>query len=382
MKKLNSLLMLFLGLVAFSACEDDNDSNPTYKEPTTFVLNTPALAANVYDLKNSLAVELTCSQPDYAYPTATTYTVEVSLENSFKDAGETGKAAANYVALATQYPVARMNVNAKEMATAMFDLYKAKTGEAIPSTPMPLYVRLKASVSSNGMGRIYSNVIELPKVLCYNTSADLVVPETMYIVGSMTDWKWENAIAMVPLHSNPGKFWSVVYFGAGAEMKFNGKNEADGKEVGYSDGLVTEASVALADVKDSKGNIGVGKPGWYIILVTAEISGKSMKYQLEFLAPDIYSTGDPSGGYDVFDETRRFTVPENGTGDFVSPAFVAPGELRMCIKLESVDWWKSEFVILGGKIAYRAGGGDQERVTVAKGQMAYLNFMTGKGSVK
>lgn len=382
MKKLNSLLMLFLGLVAFSACEDDNGSNPTYKDPTTFVLNTPALATNVYDLKNSLAIELTCSQPDYAYPTATTYSVEVSLESTFKEVNEAGKAEANYLVLATKYPTARMNVNAKEMAVAMFDLYKASTGETIPLTPMPLYVRLKASVTSNGMGSIYSNVIELSKVLCYNTSADLVIPTSMYIVGSMTDWKWEKAIAMVPLHSNPGKFWGVVYFGAGAEMKFNGKKEADGKEVGYSDGLVTEASVALADVKNADGNIGVGKPGWYIVVVTAQIDGKAMKYQLEFLAPDIYSTGDPSGGYDVFDETRRFTVPENGTDDFVSPEFVAPGELRMCIKLESVDWWKSEFIILGGKVAYRADGGDQERVTVAKGQKAYLNFMTGKGSVK
>lgn len=382
MKKLNSLWMLFLGLVAFSACEDDNGSNPTYKDPTTFVLNTPALATNVYDLKKSQAVELTCSQPDYAYPTATTYSVEISLESAYKEINEAGVAAPNYTILPTKHTSAKIAVNAKEMATAMFDLYKATVGGDIPSTPIPLYVRLKASVSSNGMGSIYSNIIHLPKVLCYNVSADLVLPTTMYIVGSMNDWDWEKSIEMVPLHSNPGKFWSVVYFGDKAEMKFNGKKETDGKEVGYSEGLVTEASIALADVKDANGNIGVGKPGWYIVVVTAQIDGKAMKYQLEFLAPDIYSTGDPSGGYDVFDETRRFTVPENGTDDFVSPEFVAPGELRMCIKLESVDWWKSEFIILGGKIAYRADGGDQERVSVAKGQRAYLNFMTGKGSVK
>lgn len=382
MKKLNSLLMLFLGLVAFTACEDDNGSNPTYKDPTTFVLNTPALAPNVYDLKNSLSLELTCSQPDYSYPTATTYSVQVSLESTFKEVNEAGKVEPNYLTLSTTHPTAKMQVNAKEVATAMFDLYKASKGETIPLTPMPLYIRLKAVVTSNGMGVIYSNVIELPKVLCYNVNADLVLPETMFIVGSMTDWKWENAIAMVPLHSNPGKFWGVVYFGADAEMKFNGKNEADGKEVGYSDGLVSEASTAFADVKDSGGNIGVGKPGWYIVVVTAEISGKAMKYQLDFLAPDIYSTGDPAGGFDVFDDTRRFTVPENGTGDFVSPPFIASGELRICIKLESVDWWKSEFLILGGKIAYRGTGGDQERVSVATGQKAYLNFTTGTGSVK
>lgn len=78
MKKIsNILLAVTFALPLFTACETDNDSNPILNEPDTFTLNTPAYAANnVYDLKNAQTVELTCSQPDYGFPAATTYTVQ------------------------------------------------------------------------------------------------------------------------------------------------------------------------------------------------------------------------------------------------------------------------------------------------------------------
>ena len=83
MKKIsNILLAVTFALPLFTACETDNDSNPILNEPDTFTLNTPAYAANnVYDLKNAQTVELTCSQPDYGFPAATTYTVQASFEH-------------------------------------------------------------------------------------------------------------------------------------------------------------------------------------------------------------------------------------------------------------------------------------------------------------
>ena len=69
MKNLYKLFTLTMGLLALSACEADRDSNPVLNEPDTFVLNVPAFASNnVYDLKNSESLELTCTQPDYGIP--------------------------------------------------------------------------------------------------------------------------------------------------------------------------------------------------------------------------------------------------------------------------------------------------------------------------
>ena len=84
MKNLYKLFTLTMGLLALSACEADRDSNPVLNEPDTFVLNVPAFASNnVYDLKNSESLELTCTQPDYGIPMATTYSVQISLEDKY-----------------------------------------------------------------------------------------------------------------------------------------------------------------------------------------------------------------------------------------------------------------------------------------------------------
>jgi hypothetical protein len=115
--------------------------------------------------------------------------------------------------------------------------------------------------------------------------------------------------------------------------------------------------------------------------VKVTLEGRNYKYAVDFYKPEVYLTGDTSGGWDSFTEANMFTVPE-GKGEFVSPAFVASGEVRMCIKLADIDWWKSEFIILGGKIEYRGTGEDQERAMGNAGQKAYLNFIDNKGAIK
>ena len=78
-----------VGLFSLSACDADRDSNPILGEPDTFVLNVPAFAENnVYDLLNSESLLLTCSQPAYGMPMATTYSVQVSLDEEFVETDE------------------------------------------------------------------------------------------------------------------------------------------------------------------------------------------------------------------------------------------------------------------------------------------------------
>ena len=61
-----SAFLLLCAVALFTACEDDNDSNPTLQIPKTFQLNTPAVSENnVVDLAHSQFVNLTCSQPNY-----------------------------------------------------------------------------------------------------------------------------------------------------------------------------------------------------------------------------------------------------------------------------------------------------------------------------
>lgn len=388
MKKLNIFILFLSGSLLWTGCGDDRDDNPVFQEPTEFNLNTPVQASDVYDLKNLYTIELTCSQPNYGYVASTDYKVQLSLENTFKDADEAAGTKANYATLSSTYILPDLKVDAMEFAMALLDLWKVSNGSTeLPETPMPVYIRLNAALSNNGMGQITSNVIELPKVLGYNVEPPVSLPAQMFLVGDFASGSsWGKWVEMIPVTDTPGKFWSVQYFGGNNVMKFNAQPAWDGNQVAYSEGLVPDTSASYAGVSgvdDGSGgqNIGVKNAGWYIMVVTSALDGKALSYTLEFLSPDIYLTGDPSGGWDTFDEARKFIVP-NGEGEFVSPAFVASGALRMCIKLPSTDWWRSEFTILNNKIEYRKNGGDQEAVNVSAGQKAYLNFLDGTGRIK
>lgn len=70
----------------------------------------------------------------------------------------------------------------------------------------------------------------------------------------------------------------------------------------------------VSGVDDGSGgqNIGVKNAGWYILVVTTGCRWKDLVYTLEFLTPEFNVTGDPSGGWDTFDEARKFTVPSGG----------------------------------------------------------------------
>ena len=82
-------MLLLVGAFALTACEDDNDSNPILTQPTSFVLNEPAITGNV-DLQKSQSVSLTWSQPrpynNFDAPVVPTYKVEISPTESFNKA--------------------------------------------------------------------------------------------------------------------------------------------------------------------------------------------------------------------------------------------------------------------------------------------------------
>lgn len=378
MNKLNIAIWMILSMLFIVSCDSDRDSNPTLQSPDSFMLNVPPDASSaVYDLKNTETVELTCLQPDYGFTAATTYSVQVSTNGQFNEAS--GDTPASYVTLPTPYTTAKMEVDAIEMAVAIVGLLGVTEEKDFPKDPFPVHIRLKAALHNN-LNQVYSNAIELPKVLGYFALDAMTMPNDMYIIGSVNEWKWENSYPMVPIHSNDGKFWSIQYFPAGAEIKFNTTKSWDGGEFGFSENRVPENSATYAGIEDAGGNIKINNEGWYIVWVTTLIEGRSYNYTVEFLTPKVYLIGETAGGWDIKD-SNLFTVPADGDGEFVSPAFIADNELRMCIKLDGVEWWQTEFIILNGKIEYRGKGDDQERVSVTSGQKAYLNFPKGTGVI-
>lgn len=382
MKKiLKSALLIMMGLVMFTSCEDDNDSNPIVKTPTEFRLNTPALAATNIDLTNSSAIVFTCSQPNYGFPASTMYKVQVSLKEDMTD----------FVELDQSFPNTVCSVDAAMLASTLTTM-ELNAGKSEADFPMDVkvYVRMRAYMTTDtgepvADTEILSNVICLENVHLNYSLAPVTMPEHLYVVGNFCGWDWGNSFEFVPVYDHPEMYWRMVWIDEGG-VKINTAKDWDGNEKGYNG--ITVAGDLADKISDNGGNICSTTPQWYLMVVTASVSGRDIKYTVEFNEPNVYLIGEAMGQteYTELAEDCKFTVPTTMDADFVSPAFTGNtpdgAGVRAYVKIPGNDWWHSEFMVLNGEIAYRGKGGDQDRVAGKVGQKLYLNFATGKGSIK
>jgi hypothetical protein len=181
--------MLLLGAISLlTACETDRDSNPTIQEPTTFKLNTPAYANAGIDLEHSKTLHFTCSQPDYGYTAAVTYTMQVSLTDSYTlstdEAGDEGTP--DYVQLDESYTSCTIDADATLFSKAVMQLGKWADG-SVPAT-VAVYARLTAAVDKY---TIASNSVTL-NVIPYYIELKDALPQLWYITGTGGVGNWDN----------------------------------------------------------------------------------------------------------------------------------------------------------------------------------------------
>ena len=202
------------------------------------------------------------------------------------------------------------------------------------------------------------------------------VKPDLYMTGDKYGWgNTSNGgiwLPMTPCYGSNEDFWTIIYLHEGEQFKF-------APQAGWGGDFGAQAEindVAGANITISETNLVCGKAGWYLLYIH---NGSSRKFNV--LPADVYLMGDTAGEWNINAE-HKFTVPATEDGQFVSPAFVADAELRMCVNIDGFDWWKTEFIIADGKIDYRGRGGDQARLNVGAGQKAYLNFTANTGEVK
>lgn len=377
MKTFNYIISFIIGALIFTSCDSDRDSNPTFQTPTEFVLNTPRYVNGVYDLKEDSTILLTCSQPNYGFAASVKYAVEVSVSSSFADSVST--------TLATTYTTARMDVSTTEIAKAIVPLMGITKEEDFPTTAFPLYFRLKATVPGAPSGdTILSNIIELPQVKSYFALPPMTLPTEFYAIGTFCNWDWTQAVTMTPVNGNAGKFWAMLWCGKDQGMKFNTATAWDNNQFGVGKNV----TISGVDYTDDGGNIKFSDSGWHLVVITATINGRSYDYDVKFLDPNVYVIGVANGGTWGANDSWKFTPPTTSDGEFVSPALAADcagddnSNLRLAVVLDGIDWWRTEFIFLDGKIAYRGSGGDQTRIGCKAGQKVYLNFLAGTGRVQ
>jgi hypothetical protein len=386
---------LTLSAALLTACSEDRDSNPVLDESaTTFKLNVPANATNnVYDLANATTVDITCSQPDYGgFPLSTTYAVQVSLDPTFTDAGE--GTPGNYQVLPTTFTTTRIGVLADELNECLLALWGGKpenAGVAFPTTPIPVYIRLRANITGQtNRGVCLSNIVELPNVLG-TAAAAVKMPTELWLTGSMNGNEFTKA---AKVNSWDGQFWSVVYFAADDNFKLSAK---EGSAISVAPTIDEPGTSGATVEEDGTGGyqVKVATAGWYIVYVKMAIVSNDYAPTIGFYPPNIYVFGAANGGTWGYDDAWKFSVPTDGTGSFVSPPLTAAGEVRMCVQVAPIDsgsWWRAEFTLHGTTIFYREDAnivdnwakdlGSDYSITGAPGMVISLDFTNGTGSAK
>ena len=388
MKKIiKSALLLLCSICILSACADDRDSNPTLQNPTegSLVLNIPGMSENaIFDLANSNSVNLTLnSLPNYGFPAYTTYTISASLDSNM------GKSVDILTASSSKLVIDAASLASELTTLALAEGYDT---EDFPLT-IPVYFQVRAAATKYAGSAIEgtettSNIVSLKNVLLQFALPPVNPPANLYVVGNFNGWSWDSSLTMAPTYDATNKFWHIVWIDESG-LKFNAEKAWDGGEVGFG-GLRTISGSRAGDIVDGGGNIASSKPGWYLMIITAEVAGRDIVYDAQFEDPNVYLMGPvtPNGDWKELEDGTMLELPTTLAGQFVSPAFArsVPGGdgdgVRAYVKIEGFDWWKTEFMVFGTKVEYRGAGGDQDRVAGNAGQKLYLNFGNDTGEIK
>ena len=376
----------------FTSCDEDRDSNPTLDLSHLaegFVLNTPALAENnTYDPYYAKNLVLTCSQPNYGgVPYPVKYYAQVSINPAFvSDPTVTHKELATYA----ENP-SSLDFDAYEVNKAIVSLFRAANPDANLPDEMPVYIRLRAVIGgalNQTLGETYSNVITLPSVKA--TIPDAKFTDNLFLIGSSIQTPWQSWKAIPKVEGLDGNYYGIIYVPAGGEFKWGTENN-DYRGINR----ITIDDQAGAGISEGENqNIKVANAGWYTLHFKGKITEdkKNIEWTMTIYKTQVYLIGSCIGQstWGHADE-NALTPPAEPTGEWVSPAFTASEELRVSVKVGSIDWYRTEFTVHNGDVFWRKYNmpnnwaetmGADYSVKPAVGTKLYVNFDTNKAEVR
>lgn len=328
-KKLLIGAMLIGTASLFTACSDDNDSNPTLIQPKEFTLNTPAYINEVVDLANTESMHLTWSQPKYTEdnaPINVTYEIQVSTSNSFTvstaeaEADEEQALTADYAIIDRTTQSCTYDLSAEDLDKAMVTVAKWSE-DAMPETQIA-YVRVNAYILENTskLNAIASNVVEINTNPYYIELKD-ATPIMFYMVGNnIGDGAWSDkpGESSFPMFLQNG-FTYDKKTGAG-EITYLNYFDTDSWKIQPSDfnwdmGFMGTGSANQAVFRNGAadgGNIWVDPAGYYKI--TINTGTNECKIEQQEITPAVYDQICITGSF-TGDWSDVNMVPANKTGE-------------------------------------------------------------------
>ena len=301
---------LMLGLACgFTACDTDNDDNPTLSvDGVTLTLNTPSFANGQLDLLGTTAaLTFEWSATGYQFPYVTDYTLQVSSNEAFSDTLAT---AMSTTGVAT--------VSANDLNTALLKS-KGWTEEDIPAS-LTLYARVTSvpnAASVLEQYRVISNTVQFTAVPSY-VKLDNAAPVLWYLLGGcIGNGGWSNSadntyVGNIPMflvdgceydaETGTGDLTYTGYFLADQGFKIL----TDAFDWNY--GMCGNGTGAMTyrNGGDDPGNISVAADGYYQIDVnTKSCSGTITALDI---TPAVYESICLSGSFNDWGDTPMTAI--------------------------------------------------------------------------
>lgn len=326
--------MVAVGL-GLASCSEDRD--PVYQVPGEFVLNTPALQDQYYQLSEDNTFDLTCSQPDYGYAAVAHYSLQVSLTQGFSQ-------------FETINPIeggtsARMVFQDADLAMALCALHGFTSEDNYQDLPAePVYLRAVCELPNVATSRIVSNVVYLKHVKFYYA---VPTPGYIYCIGSCfgnwTEPSEGNKEALKPyrLYEADNAIGSEIYKGTfeipAGDIAFRFYSKLTGWDGGDSYGVQVEDATVPCSLTDGvftspivKGKGGMQFATWPGGQMSITVNLKEMTVTVAQGGPVaepryVYMVGNNAGwaepsaaNKDVYDQWRLTDPNESGvyTGTF------------------------------------------------------------------
>ncbi|MBO4996001.1 MAG: SusE domain-containing protein [Muribaculaceae bacterium] len=274
-------LMIIMG-IAMTGCKDD--TQPRLNTPSEFVLNTPALANQLYIITESSHIDFTMSQPNYGVGCVPNYQIYVSDTQDFANAVEV-----DYVTTD-----AAMSVPGEKFSTAICTLFGYDDPENFDSKPRPVYVRAKAWMENAPYSEILSNVVCLAQVSPYFA---VKLPDAIYLVGQPNGWNTNTSMpiyeteignriyqGVIDVNANEFQFRFYDEFNPDAPWDWNSIGSQDGdspKTIAFTDGIYDGPCFYDPNTKNA------GKGSWEVpdfpggkVKITVNLAKKTVVFEL------------------------------------------------------------------------------------------------------
>ncbi len=392
MKKIYQLTMLLVaGAFALTACEDDNESNPTLTQPTSFVLNAPAVNGNV-DLQKSQTVALTWSQPrpynDFDAPVVPTYKVQISPSGSFNqeyDANLEDNTGADFFSLDESYSNGQnVEISTETLDRKLVQLFLWEDASKVPAL-LDLAIRVKACIQDAGFNEyktIYSNVVNM-KAVPYYIELKPAEPILWYMVGNcIGNSSWSNGEVgngLVPMFLVPNEQYDATtgggltsftgYFPEEGQFKFVLTPGDWGDQLNFTN--VKNPGSFLGDYDGDNHNIAILEAGYYTIQVDTRTNDITIeKYDKDVKVYDQLCVAGTFNEWSDTDMTPVFTL--DGAENHIWKCEVNGGDK---LKVKTAGNWDTNWGYKSGL----AGEGDGDgNLVVPEGKFLFLfNDITG-----